>query len=344
MDPFDPELWFHRRAAHYVEAQLLYHLNSCGFFAHLEKEGPSSVEELATKLSLDPKALGAVLEFIAGVDSILCRSESGAYALTLQGRAVLERYSRRSKDGTQFNIFDVRVGAYGPVWQGLGDMLRGEVQYGDGLHRAGEVAAEGVYKVGAKMAPGLVRLLEELKPQFEVELGVTTGLLEAMALHLPARHRIGLDRSATALKEAGRRAVASGATEIAWMNADLFNVSDWADRLPCEGVGVFFSVHFHEFMAQGEEAVQGLLRDMGSRFPGAYVVALEQAAENESGDSEAVCLYAQSNRLIHHLIGNGRILSQAEWVALFEGSGCKVERVESLNYLGYKAYVVELGQ
>jgi hypothetical protein len=343
MDPFDPELWFHRRAAYYVEAQLLYHLNACGLFAALKEGGPATVEALAAQLSLKEKPLRAVLEFVAGMDPILERDAHGAYGLTPAGHQVLERYSRPTKEGHRFNLFDVRVGAYAPVWDGLGRLLRGEAEYGVDIHRNGAVAAEGVYKVSAQMAPGLSRVLGELDPSWEVELGVTTGLLELMAQSLEERQRLGLDRSPSALKEAERRALGNGVSGLSWVEADVFHTDSWLNKLNCAGPGVFFSVHFHEFMAQGADRVQALLRSLGQRFPGAHVVALEHPAENDLVEDEVLGLYAQANRLIHHLIGNGQVLCEEEWIALFEGAGCTMKGVESLNYLGYKAFVAELG-
>jgi hypothetical protein len=61
-----------------------------------------------------------------------------------------------------------------------------------------------------------------------------------------------------------------------------------------------------------------------------------------SDEDELLNLYSQSNRLIHHLVGNGRVLTASGWTSMFEGAGLKVLSVEPLDYLGYKAIVVEL--
>jgi len=340
MDDFDPELWFHRRASFYVEAQLLYHLNACGVFACLEESGPQGVPALAERLGLVAQPLSAALEYVAGIDPILTVNDQGEYSRSPAGHAVLKRYSRPTESGPQINFFDVRVGAYGPIWEGVGRLLRGESQIGVDLNRKGGEAARGVYTVGAKMAPGLGRILEGLDVAWEMEWGVTTGLLALLAERGKPRRRIGLDRKAQALGDAEKQAGAM--SDLSWIQGELWDVKSWGKAVGTQAPGVFFSVHFHEFMSQGEEAVQALLRDLSAHFPGSKVVAIEQPSESAPGDNEVLDLYAQSNRLIHHLIGNGKVLSTQGWTALFEGAGCPVLAIEPLDYLGYKAFVVEL--
>ena len=342
MDEFDPEIWFHRRAAYYVEAQLLYHLNVCGVWSHLKQQGAQTAEQIAESLTLEVAVLEDVLDFVVGVDVILERDLEGRFSLSPQGHQVLERFGRRQGAGTTYNFFDVRVGAYGSIWGNVGPLLRGEIRYGEDLHRTGEIAAEAVYKVGAKMAPGLARVLSKHELQWELEFGVTTGLLEAMATELGDRHRVGLDRSVEALQTAKTRSEHHGVTRISWLDADLADVADWSARSNLLGVGAFYSVHFHEFLSKGIPWVQGLISKLGQRYPGCFLVAIEQPAPDASAH-ELLALYGHSNRLIHHLIGNGVILGELDWVQLFEGAGCRLVGVESMGYLGYKAFVVELG-
>jgi hypothetical protein len=338
MEEFDPELWFHRRASFYVEAQLLYHLNACGVVGFLHEKGPQTVSMLAEALDLEAKPLRAVLEYLAGIGPVLTLNAQDEFGLSPEGEQVLKRYSRESDSGLAINLFDVRVGAYGPIWDGVGRLLRGESHVGVDLHRKGEVAAQAVFAVGAQMAPGLGKILAGLNGDWELEFGVTTGLLSLLAEQEPARRRFGLDRKASALEQA--KIQAGGVGGLSWIQGELFDVGSWAKDLKVQSPGVFFSVHFHEFMAQGPEKVQGLLQDLARAFPGSKLVAIEQPAV--SGESELLNLYSQSNRLIHHLVGNGHVLTASGWNSLFEGAGLKVLTVESLNYLGYKAFVVEL--
>jgi len=118
-----PEQWFHRRATHYVEAQMLFHLGRAGVFHLLDSQGSLSAEAMAHELGLVSEVLATCLEYICGVDALLEQDVQGRYGLTEFGSAVLERFGRDDGDSKHFNLFDVRVGAYGPVWSGLGQLL-----------------------------------------------------------------------------------------------------------------------------------------------------------------------------------------------------------------------------
>lgn len=319
------EHWFHQRAAFYVEAQLLYHLSQLGVWHLIARDGPVTTATIAGSLDLSTSALQAVLDFVHGIDDLLEHGPDG-WRVSPFGREIMQRYGR----GDAINFFDVRVGGYGPVWAATDRLLRGEA-----VPRHGAAAAEGVYKVAARFAPGVAALVDELRPSVVLEVGVTTGLLEG----LPGP-RIGLDRHQPALDEAARRA---GDPAIRWVLGDVFEPATWAADLPHDGL--LFSIHFHELAAQGTERVEGLLDELAAHLPGWRVLALEQPRLQDGdrdGTSEVDWLYAQANVLIHHLIGNGRILYDHEWRALLDGPRRHLEAVRPLDYLGYHAYLTRL--
>ena len=98
-------------------------------------------------------------------------------------------------------------------------------------------------------------------------------------------------------------------------------------------------------MAAGEDCLQATVRELGRLLPGAFLVAMEQPRippEARSEVGESTWLYSQSNVLIHHLIGNGRILSHDQWLELFVSAGCTLESCDPLGFLGYKMYVFRL--
>jgi len=108
---------------------------------------------------------------------------------------------------------------------------------------------------------------------------------------------------------------------------------------------VITTVHFHELLAAGEERIIELLSGLAERLPGWHVIGLEQPLlpESERADtSESLWRYNHSNVLIHHLIGNGRILPHAQRLELFARAGVEVVETEALNYLGYQAYTLRL--
>jgi len=340
-----PERWFHERATQYVTAQLFFHLGQSGVFGLLADGEPHSASELAVDLGLDSEVLDLLLDYLSAVDPVLERASDGAYLLSQFGLEVVDRYGQHKGDALELNLFNVRVGAYGPVWEGVGALLRGEARYGDGVLRKGDESAEALRTICVRMLPGLGGLIDAIAPGRLVEVGVTTGLLEGIASERPEIQCFGLDRAAEALEGAAVRWTAAGGSSAHWIRADVFDVDAWASALAEGPPGVLFSVHFHELLAGGDDRFVQLLRDLGHSLPGWRIIALEQPRPERGAQptDKVQHLYAWSNVLIHHLIGNGRILSSAEWQALFERGGCRVAAPTALNYLGYEAYVAELG-
>ena len=342
-----PEQWFHRRATHYVEAQMLFHLSQVGVFHLLDDSGPCTAETMANELGLVPEVLSTVLDYLQGVDQILERDLDGRYGLTAFGRAVLKRFGRDDGDRKFFNFFDVRVGSYGEVWRNLGALLQGSAQYGQEVRRVGGVAASAVYTVSARMIGSVHQQLERLKAKTVIEIGVSTGLLSLLRQRNPDLNLIGMDRSLDCLSVAQQRANEQGCDGIEWVQGDFFQPKDWMANVGTDsGSLVIMSVHFHELLAAGPQAVIEALHQMGERWPGIRLLVLEQprlSEDDRNRVSEVEWLYSHSNILIHHLIGNGKILSQEQWNSLFLKAGGVVESCDPLGFLGYNIMVVRLG-
>jgi hypothetical protein len=154
---------------------------------------------------------------------------------------------------------------------------------------------------------------------------------------------VGLDRSKLTLTRACLRAEELGVEGITWRQEDFFEPETWAGALGEDGV--IFSVHFHELMAAGRERMIAALRKLGRRLPGVRILSMEQPrlpTEARDAVSESSWLYSQSNVLIHHLIGNGRILSQDQWNELFTEAGGVIESCEPMGFLGYNMMEIRL--
>ena len=343
-----PDLWFHRRATHYVESQILFHLNQVGIFAALAAGGPCSAAELAQRHGLDERVTQTLLEYVFAIDDLLERDAAGRYALSRFGRKVVERFSHPlaapDRSG-KINLFDVRVGAYAPVWANMSRMLTGAGRYGQDFRRDGAYAEDGVRKLAMKFWPTLHGLIQELQPQQVVEVGLTTGLLQRAGVAHPQLALSGLDQSAAALQHAAESAAKLGVERARWLRGDVFQPEAWAKALSGGGPGLLFSLHFHEFLAAGEEQLVGWLQALRTLLPGWHVVAMEQPLLPQADRAqipEHEWLYAQSNVLIHHLIGNGRILATDTWLALGRRAGCASVSHRPCGYLGYRAFVFQL--
>ncbi len=337
----DPEEWFHQSATTYVQAQILFHLNQTGVINFIFSNGPSTSKEIAEKLNLVTGTLETLLDYAFHVDEIFQRDSGRRYEFSEFGRAVLKRYGREVNGMHHFNFFDVRLGGYEPVWNGLSKLLKGEAKYGNQIHRRGEFAAEGLFTSSIGFFPTLKTTIESVETPGVVEFGVSTGLLMALAQTGIKRKWSGLDRNPSELLKADSKASALGVTGIKWIEADLYAPNKWAKEL--FGLPqIFFSVHFHEFMAKGWKANVDLLKSLRERFSGSYVIALEQPRkEIQDRDKlpKSQWLYSQSNVLIHHLVGNGNILTESEWSRLFEEAGCSLVKIDKTGYLGYYLFM-----
>jgi len=341
----EPENWFHNKATDYVVAQILFHLNQVGVFNSLSVRNEwTRSEHLADELGLEDRILNVLLTYLAGVDDVIEENRTGEFKLSAFGERVVKRYGKETSEGLHVNMFDVRVGAYGPVWGALDSLVKGEQQYGKDIHRAGTYAERGLYATARGMGPSL---LDALSPSCGtvVELGVETGLLEYVGKARPDISLFGLDRDARALSKCTELAAKEGVSGITSIEADLFDVQSWANALKGRSAGVIYTIHMHEFMAAGRARIVELVVLMKKQLPGWKLVFFEQP-KPYSGDrgevKESIWLAAQSNILIHHLIKNGKILDRNTWQTLIVEAGGTVQDVIPSEYLNYDRYRVQL--
>jgi hypothetical protein len=105
---------------------------------------------------------------------------------------------------------------------------------------------------------------------------------------------------------------------------------------------LYFSCHFHEFLAQGVPAFEQALQVITAQPNTVGILALEQPRPEHalrSSSSPTRWLYGQSNVLIHHLIKNARILYGLEWEELMRKGGCSEVWVEDTKAFGFSAYL-----
>ncbi len=90
-----PEEWFHSLATHFVEAQVVFCLNSVGVIG-LIATGPRATGELADELGLDHHVLGCCMEYLARVSDLFV-VDGERYALSPFGERVLSRLAARTR-------------------------------------------------------------------------------------------------------------------------------------------------------------------------------------------------------------------------------------------------------
>lgn len=343
VQPETPVSWFHTRATHYVEAQMLFHLSQVGVMTELHR-GPARAEDIAERLHLDVHVLRTMLDYVVGIDNLLSLGDNREYTLTEFGRQVFARFAK-NESMEEFNFFDVRVGCFGPVWHNLGNLVTGTARYGQDFQREGRFAAQGVSKLARHLIKPIDEAVAQTGSTHIVVVGVTPGLVDVIADHHPDAALFGLDRERTTLDTIG---VNDRGEPLAQpVQGDFFKPGEWAAavRGAPPATGLLVSIHFHEFLAHGIDAMSALIGDLRAHFPGWHVLALEQDRLPESARADTphtLWLYAHSNVLIHHLIGNARILSREEWLDVLTVDGGRMVDVINAGYLGYNGYLIAL--
>ena len=177
----EAEEWFHQKATDYVVAQAMFHLNQEGVLSALNMSRTSvSAEELAAERNLDSDKLATLLLYLASVDRVFTHEPPDRFALTSFGRTVVQRYGKTTESGLLVNMFDVRVGAYGPVWNSIGDLVSGRSTYGEEVQRKGRFSERGLYATARGMGPSLLEALDDQSGPV-VEMGVALAARFASA-------------------------------------------------------------------------------------------------------------------------------------------------------------------
>jgi SAM-dependent methyltransferase len=230
------------------------------------------------------------------------------------------------------------------VWQNVGRMLDRSGRYGEHFIREGRYAEDGVFKLAMRFWDSLVENVEALGVDQVLEIGLTTGLIERLGQKYPGYKLYGLDRNERIIRQACESAAAKNVTNIRWIEGDYFDTDRWCKQLDGERPGLIFSLHFHELIAGGEQRFVEALRSLKAALPNWSLLAFEQPRLPHSDRTtipETLWLYSQSNILIHHLIGNGRILSRDTWMDLGAQAGCGQVSDRPCNYLGYRAFLFQ---
>lgn len=338
-----PESYFHEVGTHYVVAELLFRLNQTPALSYLFHKKSASVDLMCQELNLDSKTVSSLFDYLSNVTPLFSMKDQ-QITLTEFGEKYLSRFSRRTAAGElQLNFWDVRVGAYGNVWHAVDRLANKSAVYGRDVKREGHFAENGVFKLASQFWPSIKEVLSGIKDLDVVgEFGVNSGLLKFLEDEGIKAKLLGIDKSAESISHVKEKL--GSKSEIGFREADILNVAQWSKGLDRNKPKLFFSIHFHEFMAF-DGLVPGLLKNLKSEFKDCYVLAFEQPRldpEEREKIAPHLWSYSFSNILIHHLIGNGKILTRSDWKALFESQGGKVLQHKNTGYLGYEMFLVKV--
>jgi len=293
----------------FYTTRTLQALFNVGFFDELEARGRVSLEAFARDEGLDLHVLTSLCESLYAL-KILDR-DRGVYSLDAKGR-VLSEVARGWFVGTY---------GYESVFHDLEALLRKEKAYGKEVKRLPEPIARGSAEMEALLYfPLAIDIIAKRKYKRVLDLGCGEGtFLRALCKGIPDVQGFGMDLSRESVEAARQRAAAAG------LDGRLqFFVGDVADETaaPAEASNVEAATIFfvmHEILYRGEDVAIEFLHGFRRKFPGAPLIVFEvlRPSPEEMRRRPGMAIHYS----LQHDLSHQKLVSGAEWRALFEKAG-----------------------
>lgn len=326
--------WTRNMLSGYIRAYLYHALIKTGVIDALLAAGPEgrTVDELAAAAKVRPNLLDGVLKYLLVADVVLAHRE-GRFAVGPLGQKLL------TKNRAMLSlVLDNSIAGYGCVLTELLPALKGEKSYGADFLRAGDVVARTSYTAGKDSYPWILAELEKRQAKVVADLCCGTAeLLIGFCRMAPGLKAVGIDIDRDAVREATERVKAAGLSDrITIVQGDVTSPQSYAERLG--EVDAFTCIGaLHEFLRDGEEAVERILKNMGAAFPGRYFVLGEfhalSEAEYQGLPLPARVSSAYYQHVVHPLSLQGLPLPRDRWLELFARAGLKLEEMLPKHFL-----------
>jgi hypothetical protein len=335
----DTRQWTRAMGIGWARAYIVFAFHQTGIFEALRDGGPQTSAELGARCKVDAYLLDGVLNFFAFCDDLIVKT-GDRFALTDKSEWVFSDNNRAFAMGL--------VGAYGCLMENLTPALKGEKHYGVDFERVGDLLATGSHLVGRHAYPWIVSQILGLGKTVVADLGCgSADVLMSLCELEPRLRGVGLDISAGALEEAGRRIEARKLSgRIRLVQADLTQPHSYVSQLA--EVEVFNAIMvFHEFLRDGEERLIDLFRAFSKQFPGRYLLLGEF---NRVTDDELRAIPDYRDRfpllqyqyLIHPLSLQGLPQPKAKWLDLLGRANVEVVDVHDSKQFRLLIYVIKL--
>jgi ubiquinone/menaquinone biosynthesis C-methylase UbiE len=213
------------------------------------------------------------------------------------------------------------VHAYGEIFANLEPLLRGQMAYGEDVHRRSKYVAIGSgYSAKLLAIPAVTKLLLEKHRTRILDLACgDAAFLINMCTSSPQFSGYGVDIAPEAI-EAGNRMLAHlGLQErVHLVVADMFAMdTSFQDVGQVDATTCIYALH--EFLSDDNQRLLELLRKYRGRFPGVPLVVCEvirhspqELRQKPGGVMEIQLLHALSNQ---------RLATRAEWHDIFRQAG-----------------------
>lgn len=313
----------------YTKTHIIHALIETKVFKLLNVAGESglTIAEIVAKTDLYDRFLKSILEYMVLTKELI--SKKGEKYILEKGNEWLFDESLR------FELL-LGLGAYQPIMSNLVDSLRKQKVYGVDYTRIGNKLAEASFGVTKENYPFVVAEFKKLGVKKIADLGCGAAeVLISFCKLDPELQAIGIDIDPLALEEAQKRVDNAGLTDrIKLMQGDLRDATTWNKSIVDFGVQAFTCIGvIHEFLREGPEAVQSILKNLQKAFPGAYFMLGEFDAKSDDYYLNTPLEDMQKDlwyqHIIHPLSMQGIPISKEEWVKLCDEIGVETIHIES---------------
>ena len=322
---FDEALPFVRG---YAVCSCLWALLEAGALDRLLESESVEVDSLRGDLRLDGHILESILSYLDGLS--LVRVEGGRVR-------ALKKLRRLMAEPRGF--FELTY-AYEPIFARLGDLLRGAVKYPEGVQRLGKYVGRGSGQLCRTLPyPVLADMLRRHHARCVLDLGCgDLAFLFFLCEMLPQVRAIGIDVDGpTAAYAREILAGAPWAERIEVREADMFHPEEIAREHP-EVDAITAVDTYHEYLAEGEEKVVGLLRRLRQEFPRALFYVGEFCKQPHKKLRRRPTAFLEHH--LYHDLTNQTIAEAPRWRAMFAAAGLKIVEEKVFDIVGHGYFVL----
>ena len=230
--------------------------------------------------------------------------------------------------------------AYEPIFHRLTDMLRGEARYPDDVGRLGKYVGRGSGQLCQTLPyPVLADMLRRHGATKVLDLGCgDLAFLFYACAALPAIRCVGIDIDPPTVAYA-REVLAPSpfADRIALAEADMFALGAVAEEHP--DIDAITAVDtYHEYLADGEAKVVGLLRGLRAGFPHALLYVGEFCKQPHEKLRRRPTAFLEHH--LYHDLTNQVISDAAGWRRIFGEAGLEILDEKVFDIVGHGYFVL----
>jgi SAM-dependent methyltransferase len=313
----------------YATCCCLWALLETGVLDRLLATDEEGLDSLADEAGLDRHVLESILTYLDGTS--LVRMEGGRI------RALQELRRLMAEPRGFFEL----TYAYEPIFHRLTDLLRGEARYPDDVGRLGKYVGRGSGQLCRTLPyPVLADMLRRHGARKVLDLGCgDLAFLFFACEALPDLECVGIDLDPPTVAYAREVLAASPhAGRIALAEADMFDLADVADAHP--DVDAITAVDtYHEYLAEGEAKVVGLLKDLRATFPNALLYVGEFCKQPHDRLRRRPTAFLEHH--LYHDLTNQVITDAAGWRRMFADAGLDILEEKVFDIVGHGYFVLK---